>query len=121
MSPADTFVLPLALLFGGLIILSFVYWEQRRRLGKKAEKITKLEADLESYKGQLDTLQQRMTALADATFDALIVVDALHRVVSINQVARDLFRHKEKTLIGITRNHELDALVDNVLKGEPRL
>jgi len=121
MLPVDAFVLPLILLVGGLIVLSFVYWEQRRCLGKKAEKITKLEADLESYKGQVDALQQRMTALADATFDALIVVDAQHRVVSINQVARDLFKHKEKTLIGVTRNHELDALVDNVLKGEPRL
>ncbi|MCC7450971.1 MAG: PAS domain-containing protein [Anaerolineae bacterium] len=121
MPPLDGSVLLLTLVAAGLIVLSMIYGEQRRRLGKKAERIAKLEADVESFKMQLSALQQRMIALADATFDALVVVDAQHRVVSINQVARDLFRHKEKTLIGVTRNHELDTLVDSVLRGEPRL
>src|SRR5258708_6439707 len=62
--------------------------------------------------------------LANRTFDGWMFVDRDRRVKVINPTTCDIFGVKEQaqaigqTLMSVTRNHELDALVESVLRGE---
>ncbi|HVO41491.1 MAG TPA: PAS domain-containing sensor histidine kinase [Aggregatilineales bacterium] len=60
-----------------------------------------------------------LNTLADTTFDALMVVDADKRVLKINRTAQELFHASPDhslTLMTVTRQHELDEMLDDVLK-----
>lgn len=75
-----------------------------------------------------DPLDAGLT-LADAAFDALVIVDDQHQVLALNTAARDLFPHiqtsdgsrKDRTLIALTHHHEIDALAAAALAGDEDL
>jgi two-component system, OmpR family, phosphate regulon sensor histidine kinase PhoR len=102
------------------------------RLRDRAQQVSSFKRDLAASRLELADIQARlqtaysaMSRLADASSDALLVVDTERRIWLINQAARDVFAVKEQTtgqtLMSVTRNHELDAIVQDVLRGEAML
>lgn len=64
-----------------------------------------------------------LEALGEASYNALLLLDELHRVVHLNAVARRLFVVEERsdiapgsTLLALTRHHEIDDLVTETLE-----
>jgi two-component system, OmpR family, phosphate regulon sensor histidine kinase PhoR len=66
---------------------------------------------------RLATREETITGLIEAAYNALLLVDSDHQVISINAAARELFtptagwREGGESLISMTRHHELDDLV----------
>jgi two-component system, OmpR family, phosphate regulon sensor histidine kinase PhoR len=96
------------------------------------EKHHALRIDLNSLQHENNTLkalhadnEQRFSALADAAFDGLFLVDTRKQIVMLNQAARNIFgpamASPGKTLIAVTHNHEMDAFVDAILSAEEDL
>ncbi len=113
------------ILLGVVVVLLLRLHTQRLHLQTGEFERAELERDLERAREQLSLIERRMLALANATYDALLTVDKERRIVAINQSARDLFPGTAdpvgQTLMTVTRDHELDALVGSVLRGESSL
>src|SRR5258707_3437740 len=99
------------------------------RLRRMAEKFSEskvemnlLRHDVERKSQHLQQMRDQNSVVADSAFDALLVIDSDHRVTLINQTARDLFAVKEQsagqTLMSVSRNHELDAFAEGLLRGD---
>lgn len=112
-------------LAAGVIALLALAFNQYRRLQDARYRLAALERDRVHADGKLKLADQQMAALADASFDALLLIDSDHRIVLANKAARDLFGVKGPlvgaTLMTITRHHELDTLAADILNGEPAL
>ena len=87
---------------------------RNKRLAEQAQRVAALEAQLAG-----------LTALGQAAFDGMIVVDASHTVIYVNDAAysmlgRDSQRSSSEpiSLIALTRQHELDEIATAVLQGE---
>jgi two-component system, OmpR family, phosphate regulon sensor histidine kinase PhoR len=98
---------------------------KKRQLRDCEGEVERLRQDVTHLTAQLTASQSGMPALADAVFDPILVVDAEHRIITINPAARSLFADKLQVigqpLIAVTAHPELDALVDGVLEGEAAL
>ncbi len=98
---------------------------KKRRLRDCEAEVDRLRQELSQLTVALAASQSGMPALADALFDPLLVVDADHRIITINPMARSLFTDKLQVigqpLIVVTARPELDALVDSVLEGDAAL
>jgi two-component system phosphate regulon sensor histidine kinase PhoR len=116
-----------ALVIAGLaiVLLLAMLWNQRKRLEDREFDLAGVRRDLALATGQLNTVQRDTTILADTTFDVLLMVDSDRHVVMINEAACELFGPRTeaigRTLMTLTRQHELDALVSTALRGEPVL
>jgi two-component system phosphate regulon sensor histidine kinase PhoR len=119
MAPVDMLLL---FLVGLVVILLIKLQTQRKRLQNYEFDQPALQRDLLRAREQLSITERRMMALANATYDVLLTVDKERRIIAINRSARDLFpgiaEPIGQTVMAVTRHHELDALVANVLNGE---
>lgn len=77
-----------------------------------------LQQSRELYNAQ----QAHQEALSALAFDAILFVDRERRILSINPQGRQIFKAGPdaigKTVMTVTRHHELDALVGTLLAGE---
>jgi two-component system phosphate regulon sensor histidine kinase PhoR len=120
---------PLVLVVGELVILAcaaeIIRWH-RRKLRDRTIKIDSLQRALRKAEIDQQLMQRRMTTLADASFDGLIVLDRQRHVTLINQAARVLFGiegqfDRPLTLMEVTRDHLLDGLVARTLEATDAL
>jgi two-component system, OmpR family, phosphate regulon sensor histidine kinase PhoR len=122
MNTGDVLALILVLV---VMVLSIRWAALRRRLRDQSFEHGALRRDLARASDQLRAAQQQTATLADAAFDALLVLDAERRIVTINQTGRELFSATPQvvgqTLMALIRHHELDVLVGKALQGEPVL
>ena len=109
--------------FGILLVVAalvaIALGEQNRLLKKRILELGIQQRTLQHNYELVRLSEARLKLLTDAAFDALMIVDAEKRVVIINNTARDLFHVPTSgvlTLMGVTRQHELDELVDEILK-----
>src|SRR5437870_3072657 len=111
------------ILVGAIAAVAAVIWSSRRRIEDARYQLTVLQRDHAALKKQVSFLQQQMAALGDTAFDAMIMINAERQIVLINRAAVDLFgtTGQGETLIAVSRNHELDTLVSDLLKGEQML
>lgn len=118
----------LLLLFVGsavLVLLLVLYFRQRHRLAECEFELAALRRGAVYTGGQIDLAWRIMNLLADTSFDAILMIDKDRRITTINEAARELFGSPSdtigRTLMTVTRQHELDALVGTALNGEPTL
>jgi two-component system phosphate regulon sensor histidine kinase PhoR len=108
-----------------IVLLLAMLWKQRQRLEDREIDLAGVQRDLDLATGQLSALRRDTTILADTSFDALLMIDADRRVAMINEAACELFGPRAeaigRTLMTLTRQHELDTLVSMALRGEPAL
>lgn len=80
--------------------------------------------ELRLTRESLETARVGLVRLSDAVFDAVLLIDPERRVIGMNSAAREAFGVGEEaldqTVMAITRQHELDAMVEGVLRGEER-
>jgi two-component system phosphate regulon sensor histidine kinase PhoR len=95
----------------------------RRQVEAAHSRIAELAAALERQQ-EAGIEVEVMEALAEAAYNALILVNEERRVLHMNTPAQDLFSRDippgpegENTLIAVTREHELDSLVTDTLAG----
>src|SRR5262249_21572246 len=115
-----------AILLAVALIIALMQWRKKsQRLNASELEILLARREVSRLNERLDISDQAYSVMMDTAFDALLVIDSERRIVQLNQAARDLFaEHGEpegETLIAVTRNHELDVLSDNVMRGEPLL
>ncbi len=81
---------------------------------------TRLRRETLSAQARLAEVSEELKGLAEAAFDALIVVDRERRVQAINSAARSLFQIQEaigRSFIEVARHHDLDDLLAAALSG----
>lgn len=118
------FIIFTLLLIGTLIAL----WRAQRREDVLRARLESMALRLRD-KGSLETRLNEITeeqaailALTEVAYNALLLVDSDHQVITMNATARDLFqptpgwRSRADTFISITRHHELDDLVAATLQ-----
>ena len=114
------------------VLLGFVTFVLYLRLRARSHLMENLEIELVNVRRELSAAQGRMKSgqvqlatLADTIFDAILVIDADNRISVINQVARDVFNASDsaigQTVMTVTRDHELEAIVKNTMRGETNL
>ncbi len=118
----------LLLLFTGcflVILLLVAYFRLHHRLVDYERNLAGARRDLALTTGQLDLARRNMALLVDTTFDAILILDSDRRITVINDAACTLFGSRSdtigRTLMTVTRQHELDGLVSSALYGEPTL
>jgi two-component system phosphate regulon sensor histidine kinase PhoR len=115
---ARDFVLVVLLIIAGLSILYLR--DQNRFLRNRFQDIGTEKRHLQSILESSRGTEAYLTALVNAAFDAMLVVDLDKHVVFINKTAQELFHtlpSHSLTLMSVTRQHELDALVDEIIEG----
>ena len=81
---------------------------------------TRLRREGQAAQARLAETGEELTGLAEAAFDALIVVDRERRVRVLNAAARSLFGAQEtqgQSFITVARQHDLDDLLAAALSG----
>jgi len=81
---------------------------------------TRLRREGQAAQARLAETGEALTGLAEAAFDALIVVDRERRVRVMNAAARTLFQTQEaigRSFIEVARQHDLDDLLAAALSG----
>lgn len=92
--------------------------ERMSRVSLRNQQRQSLEAQTQS----LITRQAALEALSEVSFNALLLVDSEHQVITMNTAARTLFsqpadwREHAESVISITRHHELDDYVAAALE-----
>ncbi len=113
------------LLLGVLVVLGINLFRRDKTLDQLQNALNANQRELRHTAQVLNTLRQRLAALADATFEAIIVVNADREIIAINHAARDLFPVEGdsvgKTLMSVVRHHELDGIAETALKTEDTL
>src|SRR5260221_7642148 len=116
-----------------IVLVGIVFWlllalrNRTRRLRDQNFDMAVMRRDLSYAQERLQVSKTHVEMLASTTFDGLFIVDRDRRVSIINPAACDMFSVKDQgqtigqTLMSVTRNHELDALVESVLRGETGL
>src|SRR5258708_16204381 len=115
-----------AMLLAVALVIAVAQWRKKsQRLNASELEILIARREVSRLNERLDLGEMVNAAIMDTALNAMLVVDAEGRIVMLNQAARDLFaEHGEpegETLMSVTRNHELDALTDKVMRGEPLL
>ncbi|MCE7947811.1 MAG: hypothetical protein DYG88_10325 [Chloroflexi bacterium CFX4] len=115
-------------LLGLLGVCAVLWW----RLGAAVQRAEHLQGrldgtrrELDASRARLNVLQGQATALADVLFDPLLVVNvstAQHTVIALNAAAAacfklDAFAAQGRTVMQVTRHHEIDSLVSDLAKG----
>ncbi len=115
-------------LLGLLGVCGVLWW----RLGAAVQRADHLQGrladtrrDLDISRARLNVLQGQATALADVLFDPLLVVNAStpqHTVITINAAAAacfklEAFAAQGRTVMQVTRHHEIDSLVNALANG----
>jgi two-component system, OmpR family, phosphate regulon sensor histidine kinase PhoR len=88
---------------------------------QKARSARQVEAQCQTLKRQLTDQQVIFTTLADAAYDAVIVIDPQRHIVMLNQSARTLFPHDSPIgddLATVTGIPELEMIVNDALINE---
>jgi len=105
----------------GLVAVFSLWQHSQRRLKAARQHIIEINDHLLANRADLAQMEALQT-LSEAAYDALILIDQEHRIVTMNQQARSLFGYSQDlppdsvgTLIAITRNHEIDALATEVI------
>lgn len=120
---------PLVIVIGELILLlcaaGIIRWHMRQSRVHTL-KIESLQRSLRQSNAECETLQKRMAALSEASFDGLILLDKQRHVTLINRTARGLFGIEKQpdhpvTLMEITRHHLLDDLATSALESTDAL
>lgn len=118
------FLLVTLLLISALIAL----WRAQRRQEALRTRLDLMglrlrdKASLEARLNDISAQQEALTALSEASYNALLLVDSDHQVMIMNAAARELFqqppnwRSRADSFISITRHHELDDLVATTLE-----
>lgn len=117
----DQFSLGLVALLGAIVL--FLLWRDRSR-GQKQRlhelEIIDLRRTLAATTAAQQMVEQRLSAFASVTLDGLLMVDREHQVLFTNPMARQIFdltgMPLTRTLMSFSRNHELDDMVDAVLR-----
>jgi two-component system, OmpR family, phosphate regulon sensor histidine kinase PhoR len=108
-----------------LVIVTLMWRRSAQRAIVSDIRYQNARRELLSHQETLQSLRASIAQYADAAYDAILVVDSENKITVINEAACELFGVKDQstaqTLMGITRNHELDAMVQAVLRGEPVL
>jgi two-component system phosphate regulon sensor histidine kinase PhoR len=78
-----------------------------------------LQNNLNQSKEMVQTMFNRLLQMSNSTFDGIIVVDSDRRVTLVNDSAEKIFEVNAPvigtTLIGVTANHQLDNMVEQVI------
>lgn len=85
---------------------------------------TRLRREGQAAQARLTEVSEELAGLAEAAFDALIVVDRERRVRAFNAAARTLFQTQEaigRSFMEIARQHDLDDLLAAALSGSEDL
>lgn len=102
------------------------------RLRQRARTTAALEADHNATRRELAHAQQTLSQLqaqigwvADVTLDGLLVVNRDRMIVLANKMAGQIFDPSEpltgRTLMSVTRNHELDSMLDAIFSADDDL
>lgn len=113
----------LALALGGAAIwLMFRLRAAAADLNRHEIEMVSLARELRLTRESLETARVGLVRLSDAVFDAVLLIDPERRVIGMNSAAREAFgvgqEALNQTVMAVTRQHELDAMVEGVLKGE---
>ena len=118
-------ILILAILFAlSLVALGIVYRRGQTleaRLGELSERAQNRRT-LEDRVQSLAIQHHAMTTVTEAAYNALLLVNSDHQVLTMNAAARTLFNQpgdwkaRTESLISLTLNHELDDLVAATLE-----
>lgn len=110
------------------VLLALLVVQRQRDLKEAQALIQRNEALEEQVKTQtaIRTENSGLRGLADAAYNALILVDERHRVVHMNEAARSLFGVASAdrdvhghTLMAVTRNHEIvDIVTTRQMQGD---
>jgi two-component system phosphate regulon sensor histidine kinase PhoR len=96
--------------------------ELRAALARQDSDLAARNRELIQTRDMLSIAREETQGMVNAAFDPLMVADADRRIVAINHAARDVFGVERiplgQTVMTVTRNHELDALVGAALAGE---
>lgn len=113
------------LVIGLICAIAVLLWRERALRAALARHDSELAArnrELIQTRNMLSITREETQGMVNAAFDPLMVADADRRIVAINQAARDVFGVAKiplgQTVMAVTRNHELDALVGAALAGE---
>jgi two-component system phosphate regulon sensor histidine kinase PhoR len=123
----DPLLILIIVLSVGLILLGVRAYRQAQALEMADAAASVLRRELTSQREQSRELVAELNALADVTLDAVMVVNQAHQIVVVNEAAREAFGQGQqgtlvgKTLLAVTRHHEIDELVDEVLKADEPL
>jgi two-component system, OmpR family, phosphate regulon sensor histidine kinase PhoR len=119
--------LALVILAGSVVVLLLVLRNRAQKLRALNVEFAMIRRDLGKSQEWLQLSRAFFENLAGTTFDGLLIVDRDRRVTVINPAGCEMFGVKDQiqavgqTLMTVTRNHELDALVEGVLRGETGL
>ncbi len=119
--------LALLVLVGSVLLLLLSVRIRTNKLREQNFNLAIMRRDLGHMQDRLQGSHAQFEMLANTTFDGLMFVDRDRRVNVINPTTCDIFGVKEQaqaigqTLMSVTRNHELDALVESVLRGDTGL
>ncbi|MBC7263218.1 MAG: PAS domain-containing protein [Chloroflexi bacterium] len=110
-----------ALIAGLLLAYAFyqLHW-LRRRLAAAGEHVAELTHDLQAEAVRTAFYQGQLEAIGDAISDALFVVDESRCVISLNEVAANLFPIEHpigRPFIEVIRDHEIHQLLGETLAG----
>ena len=115
----------IVLLLGAIAVLLGVfigYQAAQGRLRDLRARNAQLAAQLQLCE-EAEVRAEALEALGEASYNALLLLDELHRVVHLNAVARRLFTVEKgsdiapgSTLLALTRHHEIDDLVTETLE-----
>lgn len=123
--PAVPVIITLLILISALVMLTLHDKRQSRTLAAREADLSTLNRTLERERGSQRELATQLSAFADVTLDALLIVDQEHTILVANNAAREVFSAAgtlvNKTLMMVCRNHELDELVDEVQKSKEEL
>lgn len=93
--------------------------ELKQQVEEQAYTIITLRQELAAYETQITEELNRRKRLLAASTEALMVVEQDYLISSANKAAKQIFGtfNKDDTFIRWTRHHELQDLVDQVLRG----
>ncbi len=114
--------LALGMLLIVLIVLALLYRRSRSENDSLSYKIIQLEKGLQSHASTEDQVSQRLAAVGVASSEAILICKVDRTVIYLNPTAQALFPfvpQDNPSLIGVTRQHEIDALVQEALADSP--
>jgi two-component system, OmpR family, phosphate regulon sensor histidine kinase PhoR len=85
------------------------------------ERLSTLERELEAQGRSASYKQALALTLANAAFDALLVINEQHRIIAINNAAETLFDRRrpiQEHLVDVTGAPELEAMVNDAIANE---
>jgi len=101
-----------------LIILAVLYRRSRSENDSLRYQIIQLEKGLQSRASTEDQVSQRLAAVGVASSESILICKADRAVVYLNPSAQALFPfipQDNPSLIGVTRQHEIDSLAQQAL------